>query len=218
MVKAILGRKLRMTQMFTTDGRIVPLTAIQVGPCPIVQIKTAEKEGYNALQIGFMPVKEKSLNQPLVGHFKKTGSVEPHRFLKEIRVETVDGFEIGQTLGSSEFDEGDHVDVSGVSKGRGFQGGIRRHGWHGGRMSHGSMFHRRIGSNAPGSGQSRIFKGKTMPGHMGAENVTMQNLEVMRVDAENNIVYVRGGIPGPNGGLVFVKQTTKNKPTKKQAK
>jgi len=215
MMKAILGRKLRMTQLFTEDGRRIPLTAIQVGPCPIVQIKTVERDGYNALQIGFLPRKPKRVNKPMAGHFQKA-NVPPQRILKEIRVDSVEGFSVGNTLDGSLFSEGDRVDVTGISKGRGFQGGVKRHNWRGGRMSHGSMFHRAIGSIGPGSGLSRIFKGKTLPGHMGCEKVTVQNLEVVRVDTEHNIVYVRGGVPGPNGGVVFLKETTKTVRKKKE--
>lgn len=207
MVKAILGRKLRMTQVFTDDGRQVPLTAIEVGPCPIVQIKTQESDGYQALQIGFLPNKETRFTKPMMGHFKKA-DLAPLRVLKEIRVDSLEGFKVGQPLEIA-FAEGDRVDVTGVSKGKGFQGGVRRHNWGGGRKTHGSMFHRRIGSIGPGTGIARIFKGKTLPGHMGNEKITTQNLKVMKVDKENGILYVCGGIPGPNGGVVFVKATTK---------
>lgn len=209
MVKAILGRKLRMTQLFQEDGKVLPLTAIEVGPCPIVQIKNEERDGYCALQIGFLDKKEKNTTQPLLGHFKKA-DCGPKRVLREIRVESADGFEVGQALDASAFDEGDRVDVSGVSKGRGFQGGVRRHNWGGGRKTHGSMFHRAIGSIGPGSGLSRVVVGKTLPGHMGHEKVTVQNLEVVRVDKENGVLFVKGGIPGPDGSVVFVKATTKN--------
>lgn len=217
MVKSILGRKLRMTQMFTKDGKQIPLTAIAVGPCPIVQIKTPAKDGYAALQIGYGEAKTQNLTRPMAGHFANAG-VKPLRVLREIRVESAEGFTVGQTLDSTLFQEGDRVDVTGVSKGRGFQGGIRRHNWRGGRMSHGSMFHRAIGSNSPGSGQSRLFKGKTLPGHMGHERVTLQNLEIVKVDTQNHILYVRGGVPGPDGGLVFVKGTAKTNRKKAVAK
>ncbi|MFB3788785.1 MAG: 50S ribosomal protein L3 [bacterium] len=209
MVKSILGRKLRMTRMFTKDGKQIPLTAIAVGPCPIVQIKTPAKDGYAALQIGFLDAKEQALTRPQQGHFAKAG-VPPCRVLREIRVGSTEGFAVGQTLDSSLFEAGDRVDVSGVSKGCGFQGGVKRHHWSGGRMTHGSMFHRAIGSNSPGSGQSRLFKGKTLPGHMGHEKVTLQNLEIIKVDKSNHILYVRGGVPGPDGGMVFVRGTTKS--------
>lgn len=208
MIKAILGRKLRMTQMFTDDGRQIPLTAIEVGPCPIVQIKTDESDGYNALQIGFLPQKKKASNKPMIGHFNKA-KLEPHRILREIRVDSTEGYKLGQNLDADGFEEGDFVDVTGVSKGRGFQGGVRRHNWSGGGKTHGSMFHRAIGSIGPGTGMARIVKGKTLPGHMGHEQVTVQNLEVIKIDKEHGVLFVRGGIPGPDGGVVFIKATTK---------
>lgn len=210
-MKSILGNKLRMTQMFTETGERVPLTAIKVGPCPVVQVKSEEtKDGYNAIQIAFGTTREKLVSKPMLGHFKKAG-VAPHKVLQEIRLTEKPEYNVGDKLEAQIFEEGDRVDVTGVSKGRGFQGGMRRHNWGGGRKTHGSMFHRRIGAIAAGTGQARIFKGKTLPGHMGAENVTIQNLEVMKVDSENGILYIKGGIPGPNGGVVFVKQTTKGK-------
>ncbi len=214
-MKAILGRKLRMTRMYTEEGHLIPLTAVEVGPCPITQIKTNANDHYNAIQIGFLPVKEKVVTQPMLGHFKKA-NVEPQRILKEVRVENADGFEVGQNLDASQFEEGDCVDVTGTSKGRGFQGGVRRHNWHGGKKSHGSMFHRRVGAVSPGTGLARVFPGKNLPGQMGNERVTLHNLKVMKVDTENNILYVRGGIPGPNGSVVFIKATTKTQKQKKK--
>ncbi|MBZ0256230.1 50S ribosomal protein L3 [bacterium] len=208
MMKAILGRKLRMTQKFNEDGSTTPLTALEVGPCPIVQIKTLDSDGYNALQIGFLPVKEKNMSKAEIGHFKKAG-LEPHRVLQEVRVDSTEGYEIGQNIDGTTFEPGDVVDVVGVSKGRGFQGGVRRHNWGGGRKTHGSMFHRRIGAIAAGTGQHRIFPGKALPGHMGAEQVTLQGIQVVQIDAENGILYVKGGVPGPEGGIVFLRQTTK---------
>ncbi len=203
-----------MTQMFTEEGRRIPLTAIQVGPCPIVQIKSQEKDRYNAIQIGFEPLKEGKANMPQEGHFEKA-NVNPTRYLKEVRVDSTEEYELGQNLEAKLFKEGDRVDVSGTSKGRGFQGGVRRHNWRGGRDSHGSMFHRAIGALSPGTGLSRVFKGKTLPGQMGNVTKTIQNLKVAKVDVENNIIYIHGGIPGPDGGLVFVKATTKTKKSKK---
>jgi len=216
MVKEILGRKLRMTQMFSEEGLRIPLTAIEAGPCPVVQIKNKETDGYEAIQIGFLPVKEKSQTKARLGHFEKAG-VEPQRVLREIRVDSTSEYEVGKALDCSSFEEGDRVDVTGVSKGRGFQGGMKRYGWHGGKKPHGSMHHRAIGAIAAGTNQGRIFKGKTLPGHMGNINVTTQNIEVVKVDAENNVLYVRGGIPGPNGGMVYVKATTKNVKKKSKA-
>lgn len=210
-MKSIMGSKLQMTQMFTETGERIPLTAIKVGPCPIVQVKSEEtRDGYNAIQIAYMPTKEKLTTKPMMGHYTKSG-IAPHKFLREIRLPEKPEYSVGDHLDASGFEIGDRVDVTGVSKGRGFQGGVKRHNWGGGRKTHGSMFHRAIGAIAAGTGQARIFKGKTLPGHMGVDNVTIQNLEVMKVDSENGILYVKGGIPGPNGGVVFVKQTTKFK-------
>lgn len=209
MVKALLGKKIQMTQMFLESGTRIPLTAIEVGPCPVVQIKTAEKDGYNAIQIGFDSMKEKNVTKPMKGHFANA-KTNPTRLLKEIRVDSVDEFEVGKNLNATIFEEGDHLDVTGISKGCGFQGGVKRHNWSGGRMTHGSMFHRRIGAVAQGTGLSRVVVGKSLPGHMGHETVTIQNLELVKIDAENGVIFVKGGIPGPNGGYVFVKTTTKN--------
>ena len=209
MVKAILGRKLRMTQMFSEDGRRVPLTAIAVGPCPIVQIKTEENDGYKALQVGFDAIKEKSSNKPMIGHYKK-GKTTPHRTLREIRVDSTDEYSVGGFLEISAFEEGDIVDVTGTVKGRGFQGGMKRYNWSGGRATHGSMFHRSIGAVSSGTNQGRVFKGKTLPGHMGNNRVTLQNIKIEKIDSDNKIIYIQGGIPGPNGGVVFLKGATKN--------
>jgi len=172
-------------------------------------VKTVEKDGYNAIQIGFDAIKEKNVTKPLKGHFAMA-KTEPTRLLKEIRVDSVEEFEIGKKLDATIFEEGDHLDVTGISKGCGFQGGVKRHNWGGGRASHGSMFHRRIGAVAQGTGLSRVVVGKSLPGHMGHETVTLQNLALVKVDAENGVIFVKGGIPGPNGGYVFVKSTTKN--------
>lgn len=217
MVKAILGRKLRMTQMFTPEGIVIPLTAIEVGPCPVVQVKSESTDGYNAIQIGFDAKKEKRTPKPMMGHFNKA-NVKPLRHLKEVRMESVADYQAGQVLDSSVFEEGDLVDISGTSKGKGFQGGMKRHNWGGGRKSHGSMFHRRIGSIGPGTGLSRIWPGKTLPGHMGHEKVTMQNLEVIKIDKNNHIIYIKGGIPGPSGGVVFIRQASKNTKGKAESK
>lgn len=208
-MKAIMGNKLRMTQMFTEDGKRIPLTAIKVGPCPVVQVKQNDgRDRYNAVQIGYEKVKEKSLTKPEIGHFQKA-DLEPHRHLREVRVDSLEGYEVGKVIDASVFEAGDRVDVTGTSKGRGFQGGVRRYNWGGGRETHGSMFHRGVGAISPGTGQARVFPGKNLPGQMGNETVTVQNLEIIEVDADHGIVYVKGAIPGPNGGLVFVKQTTK---------
>lgn len=209
MVKAIVGRKLRMTQAFGQDGRQVALTAIQAGPCPIVQIKTADRDGYCAVQVGYaLDRRKRGVNKPLAGHFEKAG-VPPTRVLREFRLSSLEGLAVGEELTVASFEAGDRVDVSGVSKGRGFAGVVRRHGFKGGKASHGSMFHRAPGAIGGAADPSRVFKGVRMPGHMGASSVTIQNLEVYRVDAENHLLYVCGAVPGPNGGMVIVKASTK---------
>ena len=215
MVKAIIGRKIRMTQLFEASGRRVPLTAIQAGPCPIIQIKTPENDGYSAIQVGYDEDQRKhGIPQPKIGHFKKS-KVKPTRILKEFRAETLDGYELGQELTVASFEPGDHVDVTGISKGRGFAGVFRRHNFHGGRDTHGSMFHRKPGAIGAAAYPSRVFKGLKLPGHMGAKTAIVQNIEVFHVDAENHLIYVRGAIPGPSGGVVSIKMTTK---AQKQAK
>ena len=207
MKKGLIGRKLGMTQIFAEDGAAVPVTVIEVEPSVIVQKKTKETDGYDALQLGYGRVKQKAVTKPLQGHFNKA-SKGFFRKLKEFKTDGEE-YEVGQEITADIFTAGDFVDVIGTSKGKGFAGVIKRHGFGGGRATHGSMFHRAIGSIGPGSGMSRIVKGKTLPGHMGHEQVTMQNLKVIKVDAEHGILYVYGGVPGPDGGVVFIKATTK---------
>ncbi|MFH1738631.1 MAG: 50S ribosomal protein L3 [bacterium] len=215
MLKAIIGRKIRMTKAFEPDGRVVPLTAVQAGPCPIVQLKTPDTDGYSAIQVGYeVDRRKRGANQPMAGHFKKA-NIEPTRFLREFRTQTLEGFEVGQELTVASFEKGDRVDVAGISKGLGFAGVVTRHNFKGGGDTHGSMFHRAPGSIGASAYPSRVFKGVGMPGHMGAETVSIQNLEVYLVDAENHLLYLRGAVPGPSGGLVTVKVTTKGQ---KQAK
>jgi len=215
-VKAIIGRKLRMTKALEPDGRMVPLTAVQAGPCPIVQVKTPERDGYSAVQVGYeSDERKRGPNKPMEGHFSKAG-VEPTRFLQEFRVpSTEEGMEVGQNLTVADFQAGDRVDVSAVSKGRGFQGVVRRHNFHGGRDSHGSMFHRAPGAIGAAADPSRVFKGIGLPGQMGAQKVTVQNLTVYQVDSENHILYLKGAIPGPSGGVVSIKSTTKGQGKRK---
>lgn len=207
MKKAILGRKVGMTQVFTAEGLAVPVTVIEAGPCYVVQKKTVEKDGYGAIQVGFGEKRERLFNKPLKGHFNKSG-VKPLRFLRELRVEDWDNYQVGQELKADIFDTGEKVDVVGTSKGRGFAGGIKRHGFHRGPMAHGSKYHRRPGSLGA-KGPARVFKGRKLPGHYGAERVTVQNLEVVRVDPERNILALKGAVPGPRGGLLIIKDTVK---------
>ncbi|MFZ5897680.1 MAG: 50S ribosomal protein L3 [Bacillota bacterium] len=209
MAKGILGRKLGMTQLFTPEGLVVPVTLIEAGPCTVVQKKTVDRDGYNAIQIGWGEVREKKVTKPVRGHFAKAG-VKPMKYLRELRVNDVTEYKIGQEIKCDIFNAGEMVDVTGTSKGRGFAGGIKRHGFHRGPMGHGSKYHRRPGS-AAAKGPARIFKGRKMPGHYGVERVTVQNLEVVKVDPERNLLAVKGAIPGPANGLVFVQEAVKSR-------
>ncbi|MFZ3172945.1 MAG: 50S ribosomal protein L3 [Carboxydocellales bacterium] len=207
MVKGILGKKLGMTQLFTEEGKVVPVTVIEAGPCVVVQKKTAETDGYNAIQVGFGEIREKLVNKPTKGHFGK-GGVRPLRYVKEFRIENVDDYQLGQEITAEVFAAGESVDVAGTSKGKGFAGGIKRHGFHRGPMAHGSKYHRRPGSLGA-KGPARVFKGRKLPGRMGGERVTVQNLEVIRVDKERNLLLIKGAVPGPKNGLLIVKNSIK---------
>ena len=206
MSKGILGKKIGMTRIFQ-DGKVVPVTVIEAGPCYVRQIKTKEKDGYNAVQVGFSPVKEKNVNKPAKGHFGKAG-VKPTRYLREFRVDDASGYEIGQAITLDIFADGEMVDVVGTSKGKGFQGNIKRHGFHRGPMAHGSKYHRGVGSLGP-MGPARVFKGRPLPGRMGGNRVTVQNLTIAKVDVDKNVILVKGAIPGANKGLVTVKSAVK---------
>lgn len=206
-VKAILGRKIGMSQIFTEEGVAVPVTVIEAGPCPVVQVKTPERDGYAAVQIGYGEIPENKVNQPLRGHFRRSG-VAPQRYLREVRVEGEDLPTVGEEIKVDIFSEGDAVDVIGTSKGKGFAGVVKRYGFNRGPMSHGSMYHRRVGSLGATDPQ-RVFKGRRMPGRMGHERVTILNLRVMKVDPERNLLLVRGAVPGPNGSLVYVRKSVR---------
>ena len=208
MKKAILGKKIGMTQFFRADGTMIPVTVIEAGPCPVVQKKTVENDGYESIQLGFAELREKLANKPRKGHFAKA-NVKAMRYLREFRLEDVASYEIGQILKADVFAEGDKVDISGTSKGKGFAGVVKRHNQGRGRMTHGSHFHRAPGSMSACSDPSRVFKTKNLPGHMGSEHVTVQNLEVVRVDAERNLMLIKGAVPGAKGSLVTVKSTVK---------
>ncbi|MEW6545955.1 MAG: 50S ribosomal protein L3 [Bacillota bacterium] len=212
MVKGILGRKLGMTQVFDDAGRAVPVTVVKAGPCVVVQRRTPAKDGYSAVQLGFDEVKEGRLNRPRRGHLARAG-VRPVRVLREIRVEDPDSYRVGQELKVDMFKPGDRVDVTGISKGKGFAGGVKRWGFARGPMAHGSKYHRSPGSLATGGrmsgGGGRVFPGRKMPGHLGAERVTVQNLRVERVDPEHDLLLLRGAVPGPRGGLVIVRSAIK---------
>lgn len=212
MPKGILGRKIGMTQIFDETGHAVPVTVVEAGPCVVVQKRTAERDGYTALQLGFGEVKEKRLNKPEKGHFRAAG-VQPARYLQEVRVrdgEDFAGLEVGQEIRADVFSAGEYVDVVGVTKGKGFTGTIKRHNFHRGAMSHGSMYHRRVGALGA-TGPQRVFPGRKMPGRMGGERRTIQGLKVVRVDADRNLILIRGSVPGPRGSLVLIKETVKHK-------
>ena len=209
MKKAILATKVGMTQVFAEDGSFIPVTVLQAGPCPVVQVKTAEKDGYDAVQVGFGDIIEKLVNKPNKGHFAKA-NVTVKRFLKEFRFENAAEYSVGQEIKADIFSAGDKIDASGVSKGKGYAGAIKRFGLSRGPMGHGSKYHRHAGSNGPATTPGRVFKGKHMPGQMGNVNVTVQNLEVVRVDVENNMILVKGAVPGAKKSLVILKETVKS--------
>ena len=197
-----------MTQIFAKGGKLIGVTVLEAGPCVVVQKKTDEKEGYGAVQVGFSEMPARKVNKPLKGHFGKAGSSN-FRFVKEFRLETADSYQVGDSITADIFKEGEYIDVSGVSKGKGFQGAIKRHGQSRGPMSHGSKYHRGLGSLSSATTPGRVKKGKKMPGHMGNKKVSVQNLEIVGVDAEKNIIMVRGPVPGPRGAILFVKNTVK---------
>lgn len=208
MKKAILGRKLGMTQIFDENKKVVPVTVIEAGPCVIIQKKTMEKDGYEAIQIGFDDIREKLVNKPLKGHFQKS-NVALKRFVKEFKLEDIASYKVGQEIKADVFEKGDKVDISGVSKGKGFQGTIKRWNAQRGPMSHGSKFHRAVGSMGAASDPSRTFKNMKMPGHMGNVNSTVINLQIAKVIPEKNLILIKGGVPGPNKGFVAIKSTIK---------
>ena len=208
MKKAILGKKVGMTQVFAEDGTVTAVTVVEAGPCTVIQKKTNDKEGYDALCVAFDPIREKLVNKPEAGHFAKAG-VAPTRRLKELRLEDCSTLEVGSVIKADVFAEGDKVVVSGISKGHGYTGAIQRWNQHTGPMAHGSKYHRGVGSMGANSTPSRVFKNKHMPGHYGVDNVTIQNLSVVRVDAERNLVLVRGSVPGPNGGYLVIRDSVK---------
>ena len=224
MKKAILATKVGMTQIFNEDGVLTPVTVLQAGPCSVTQIKTVENDGYSAVQVGFVDKKDKIVTKDgngkkeiahrhgatkaEKGHFAKAG-VSSKRFVREFKFENADEYTLGQEIKADIFAAGDKVDATAISKGKGFQGAIKRHGQHRGPMTHGSKFHRHAGSNGAASDPSKVFKGKKMPGHMGSKKITIQNLEVVRVDAENNLILVKGSVPGPKKSLVTIKESVK---------
>ena len=208
MKKAIIGKKVGMTQIFDEQGKAIPVTVIEAGPCVVAQVKTNETDGYNAIQLGFGDVKESKLNKPEIGHFTKS-KLTLKKHLREFRVDSVDGVKVGDELKADVFTKGDKVDIQGTSKGKGFQGVIKRHGQSRGPMGHGSMYHRRPGSMGSTSTPGRVFKGKNLPGHMGANTITIQNLEVVSVDLDKNVILVKGSVPGNKGAILKIKNSVK---------
>jgi len=208
MNKAIIGKKIGMTQIFSPEGKLIPVTVIEAGPCPVVQKKTTENDGYEAVQLGFAVKKAKRVNKPEKGHFAKAG-VEATRVLKEFKLENAAELNLGDVIKADTFAEGDKVDVTGTSKGHGYAGTVKRFGTHRGPMAHGSKYHRGPGSMGACSTPSKVMKGKKLPGHMGVDKVTILNLDVVRVDAERNLLLVKGAVPGPRGGYVSVRNAVK---------
>ena len=209
MKKAILATKVGMTQIFNEDGVLTPVTVLQDGPCVVTQVKTVENDGYSAVQVGFVDKREKLVNKPMKGQFDKAG-VSYKRFVREFRFEDAESYEVAQEIKADIFAAVEKVDATAISKGKGFQGAIKRHGQSRGPMAHGSKYHRHAGSNGACSDPSRVFKGKKMAGHMGNKKVTVQNLEIVKVDAENNLLLVKGAVPGPKKSLVTIKETVKS--------
>ena len=208
MKKAILATKVGMTQIFNDEGVLTPVTVLQAGPCVVTQVKTVENDGYEAVQVGFVDKREKLVSKPVKGHFDKAG-VSYKRFVREFRFENAEEYSVKDEIKADIFAAGDKIDATAISKGKGFQGAIKRHGQSRGPMAHGSKFHRHQGSNGACSDPSKVFKGKGMPGHMGSKRITIQNLEVVRIDAENNLILVKGAVPGPKKALVTLKETVK---------
>ena len=206
MKKAILAKKVGMTQIFNEAGELVPVTVLQAGPCVVTQVKTVENDGYDAVQVGFEDIREKLVNKPVKGMFDKAG-VSYKRYVREFKLEGE--YAVKDEIKAEIFEAGDKVDATAIAKGKGFQGAIKRHGQSRGPMAHGSKYHRHAGSNGACSSPSKVFKGKRMPGHMGGKKVTTQNLEIVRVDAEKNLLLVKGAVPGPNKALVTIKESVK---------
>jgi len=219
MKEGLIGRKRGMTQVFGEDGNRIPVTVVEAGPCTVVGVRTRASHGYDALQLGFEPARKKHLTKPMAGHYKKAGVATPTRVLKEIRLqktENVAGYQVGQALTVGLFSAGELVDVVGISKGKGFQGGVKRHGWYGGDQTHGSMFHRAPGSIGASSDPSRVWPGHKLPGRMGGVRTTVLNLPVVRVLPEQNLILLRGALPGPTNGLVVVRKSVKQTKAQQQ--
>lgn len=208
MKKTIIGKKIGMTQIFDESGKVIPVTVIEAGPCVVAQVKSVETDGYNAIQLGFGDVKESKISKPEKGHFAKA-SITPKKHLREFRVDTIEEYKVGDEIKADTFVAGDKIDVQGTSKGKGFQGVIKRHGQSRGPMGHGSMYHRRPGSMGSTSTPGRVFKGKKLPGHMGVQTITIQNLDVVRIDMDKNVMLIKGSVPGVKGAILKIKTSVK---------
>ena len=208
MKKGLIGKKIGMTQIFDEKGNVIPVTVIEAGPCVVAQIKTEDNDGYNAVQLGFGDVKDKHITKPEKGHFAKA-KLTAKKHLREFRLDSIEGIKVGDELKADVFEAGEKVDVQGTTKGKGFQGVIKRHGQHRGPMGHGSMYHRRPGSMGATSTPGRVFKGKKLPGHMGSVTVTVQNLDVVRVDMDKNVLLIKGSVPGAKGAILKIKSAVK---------
>ena len=210
-MKTIIGKKVGMTQIFDEKGAVIPVTVIEAGPCSVVQVKTVETDGYDAVQLGFGEVKAHKVNKPETGHYKKA-DIKPMKHLREFRAcpKCISEIKVGDEIKVDTFEVGDKVDIQGITKGKGFQGVIKRHGQHRGPMGHGSMYHRRPGSMGPTSTPGRVFKGKKLPGHMGADKVTVQNLEVVKIDLDKNAILIKGSVPGNKGSILKIRETVKS--------
>ena len=208
MKKGIIGRKIGMTQIFDEKGNVIPVTAIEAGPCVVAQVKTVETDGYNAVQLGFGEIKDKHINKPEAGHFAKA-KLANKKHLREFKLENIENYKVGDEIKADVFEAGEKIDVQGTSKGKGFQGVIKRHGQHRGPMGHGSMYHRRPGSMGPTSTPGRVFKGKKLPGHMGKVTVTIQNLDIVRVDMDKNVILLKGSVPGAKGAILKLRTSVK---------
>ena len=210
MNKGLIGKKVGMTQIFDEQGKVIPVTVIEAGPCTVVQVKTVENDGYQAIQLGFGEVKEHKVSKPVKGHYTKV-NLTPKKHLREFRVDSLENVKVGDELKADIFVAGEKLDIQGTSKGKGFQGVIKRHGQSRGPMGHGSMYHRRPGSMGPTSTPGRVFKGKRLPGHMGAQTISILNLEVVRVDLDKNVILVKGSVPGAKGAILKLKSSVKSK-------
>ena len=208
-MKTIIGKKVGMTQIFDEQGKVIPVTVIEAGPCVVAQVKSVETDGYNAIQLGYGDVKASKINKPEKGHFAKA-NIAPKKHLREFRVDSIEGVTVGTEVKADTFEIGDKIDVQGTTKGKGFQGVIKRHGQSRGPMGHGSMYHRRPGSMGPTSTPGRVFKGKKLPGHMGVQTVTIQNLEVVAVDLDKNVILVKGSVPGNKGAILKIRNSVKS--------